>query len=845
MKKYQKIKFLLTGLTVMSPLLIAASCNDKQPSKPGSETPQNPTPPESSKPLDKQGSENPIPPANGNGSTNGTDTTVTINYFNDNETKEFIKNKDFNTLFDYSTRYPFNSKTAQEYLDNIDEYLTITAKEPRLKFRVLNHSENNNEITLFMNFNDNDDINQFFTLRGFKVDNTPKLQNPNSRPSANEEVNYFNSSNLEKYEKDIKALLSSIKSQQYARSTNINLTKKQEFNEKAKKLGLPDYDTMNDLGWTVPEYDTTGNSLVGLNIKKTSNSTLNSWVDWYGKDQYKNVGLARTLTNEHYVNIAHQTFQTSFNRWLYSDNESERNTIAQLLKNDEDLKLLANKITDEQKKQEILGKIKSDSSHGVLERYRMQIWEELVKQNNNDHEKAAVIYTEYVKNQREKLKQRVNANNTLSEITKQTVLRQIDKAENFTNLENSSRNQVNGNGTSFILDYELAENGKYPTKFYFATNYHVVDGFDENNISGFGLTRLDKQYPSLFSTLKVNFLEDKINTFSLPKKAFKRIMDGRDFFNWDPNSFSTDKSNTTKEFLDIAIFEVDFSKLSGSNELYGKSTPEEFAQYVTNDYANLPENKKLSLPTYDYLSSHDKIDVPIIKNQKDKKPFEEYDQLYGVSYPATSSNGFLDFYLDQYEDAYALKNAKNTFSLWTNADYNLYKSAIPQDQEKRKRLERGNHLSHSVILRTFKEKHGVYDRFLSAPVVGKTYVSNDDGKPYYQSGLAYLYKGYAPGGGASGSSVRNQRNELVGLVTTAYLQQVLTSGLAIRSQGFDFENLFNGYNLPQYDVVYGGGKDQAKSFRETIKSLYPNKRTWLFKEGLDTIPEKYQFTANK
>ncbi|MCU9938520.1 hypothetical protein NWQ34_02400 [Mycoplasmopsis felis] len=73
---------------------------------------------------------------------------------------------------------------------------------------------------------------------------------------------------------------------------------------------------------------------------------------------------------------------------MYSDNESERNTIAQLLKNDEDLKLLANKITDEQKKQEILEKIKPDSSRGVLERYRTQIWEELVKQNNNDQEKA-------------------------------------------------------------------------------------------------------------------------------------------------------------------------------------------------------------------------------------------------------------------------------------------------------------------------------------------------------------------------------------------------------------------------------------------------------------------------
>ncbi|WAM01862.1 hypothetical protein ONA02_04315 [Mycoplasmopsis felis] len=72
-------------------------------------------------------------------------------------------------------------KQHKNIWDNIDEYLTITAKEPRLKFRVLNHSENNNEITLFINFNDNDDISQFFTLSGFKVDNTPKLQNPNSK----------------------------------------------------------------------------------------------------------------------------------------------------------------------------------------------------------------------------------------------------------------------------------------------------------------------------------------------------------------------------------------------------------------------------------------------------------------------------------------------------------------------------------------------------------------------------------------------------------------------------------------------------------------------------------------
>ncbi|MCU9937760.1 DUF31 family protein [Mycoplasmopsis felis] len=43
------------------------------------------------------------------------------------------------------------------------------------------------------------------------------------------------------------------------------------------------------------------------------------------------------------------------------------------------------------------------------------------------------------------------------------------------------------------------------------------------------------------------------------------------------------------------------------------------------------------------------------------------------------------------------------------------------------------------------------------------YISTQDNKHYINFGLEYTPRWYAPGGGASGSSVRNQRNELVGV----------------------------------------------------------------------------------
>ncbi len=68
---------------------------------------------------------------------------------------------------------------------------------------------------------------------------------------------------------------------------------------------------------------------------------------------------------------------------------------------------------------------------------------------------------------------------------------------------------------------------------------------------------------------------------------------------------------------------------------------------------------------------------------------------------------------------------------------------------------------------------------------------------------------------------------------------------AFRSEGYDYHGLYGSYNLPQYDLIYGGGKDQKTSYRQAMMALYKNKNiaTALFPNGFgeDQIPSAFKF----
>ncbi|WP_254427682.1 MIP family Ig-specific serine endopeptidase [Mycoplasma capricolum] len=141
------------------------------------------------------------------------------------------------------------------------------------------------------------------------------------------------------------------------------------------------------------------------------------------------------------------------------------------------------------------------------------------------------------------------------------------------------------------------------------------------------------------------------------------------------------------------------------------------------------------------------------------------------------------------------------------------------------------------------------DAFLASSRVGnKLYKLK--GKEYFQYGLQLMPRFYAPSGGASGSSVRNNKNELIGVFHVANNSAKTGLAAVFISPGYDYKKLFGDYNLVEYDLIYGGAKHQVNSYRFELYKKYKNNsnfRTALFNKGLTRelgIPKEFQFKEN-
>lgn len=424
---------------------------------------------------------------------------------------------------------------------------------------------------------------------------------------------------------------------------------------------------------------------------------------------------------------------------------------------------------------------------------------------------------------------------------------------------------LNTSGTMWILDAQLKDNEKYPTRFFFGTNVHVADALSKKTAT-VTIKRLSKTV-GVNSTLKPTNFDPNIETFIFrmnnneDRRVFKTIFAAKNYLSTSPSQYLVEgqkqKYKDIEEFSDFAVLEMDLSKLIDQNltgkidqynevsmhasEDHGGISPlfnapknaVELSKRITNDYA-VEKDNQIKLLKKSYLNNYETINSPLIKSNID--PSSKKDSVLLVGYPTT----VFDWYLSKkpYENAKYLDKeiTKYNQSLWTNNYSSHYESSNSQNEEV------GSRLSYLMGPRTFNLKPGVVDAFISSPKIGKEFYRSSDGKQYINFGLEYMPRFYAPGGGASGSSMRNQNNELIGAYHLSYQGEGTGLVAALRSEGFKYEGLFGSYDLPQYDLIFGSGKNQTNSFRQTLVAESKDIKTILMPDGVENIPAGYDFT---
>ncbi|WP_444850753.1 Ig-specific serine endopeptidase MIP [Mycoplasma procyoni] len=598
---------------------------------------------------------------------------------------------------------------------------------------------------------DGKEYNKKIQYTGFKqqqnfLDKDGFIKDPNFNVSEDEKVNYFKTSQDDRFKVDNKKYTDSLKAsfQGYRSSETLSPEKEAELNKIAEELKLDTWENQKYKGFSIPVLE---DGKVKLSINdRAEQGKRSSWADFIPNGaEFTQHGVPRYLLNDKYKDFALQTYSLTM---TYQDPEAPNDPL------------------------------KSRSTSGT-------IW---------------------------------------------------------------------------ILDYMKNDDKEsYPTKWFFGTNFHVADVLNKK-IKGFSLTKLNPE-TGIHTKLGLIEYDERFQKLFSPKfekdKGLKILYSADDYLNSKPADFlekeQAKKYKDAEEFADFAVIELDFKELDNNAVFAGQTIGEDGSKFLdksllakefTNDYANKTE-KQIKFLEKDYLHDYTRIDRPKLKTELEKwrKEDGKWDELYLLGYPSARE----DFDFDKYEEEADNARKERSLELFTNGDHTLFNKiskneineqyTIPQEK-----WDRGWNLSYALGNRVFADKPGITDEFITATRVGKDFIiSEKDKKTLIGSGLSYMPQYYSPLGGASGSSARTQDNKVIGAYHAS--QRSVKTGLitALRSEGFDYKGFYGSYNLPQYDLIYGGGKDQKTSYRQALEKKYPGKTTNIFKEVGYKIPTEFQF----
>ena len=401
-------------------------------------------------------------------------------------------------------------------------------------------------------------------------------------------------------------------------------------------------------------------------------------------------------------------------------------------------------------------------------------------------------------------------------------------------------------GTAWILDYQLVDgvnqnpNGNsydetnYPTKWYLATNTHVMDDlkvvnsiYKETNTSlqpsksttkaifkkinnpeignGNGKYQQSSLNNSAYEIFDISLVE---NGHPSSNPAVTPIFLGFDYLKSSPNEFinnlppMVDKVpgfDTIEEMADFSVFEIDFEKITDIPSQFNNN-PHLFARHFSSNYANWSNKEQFKIPDSSLLKNKEKV---------------ENKTYYALGFPQEAANGGSHITDNVY--LYCNKPQSDNF-----------------DKSK------GSHLVKERHYNTFKNQRGLFDLMIGSPDFGyalnpinSNIVSSQGIVPYIYQGLAYVDQNGDMKGGSSGSIFVDEDNYIYGIHFASDFTAHVGINFALRSEGYDYKGAYGKYNLQPYDLIYGGYINQKQSYREQLIKLYGSKiKTNIFKKGL-------------
>ncbi len=357
-------------------------------------------------------------------------------------------------------------------------------------------------------------------------------------------------------------------------------------------------------------------------------------------------------------------------------------------------------------------------------------------------------------------------------------------------------------GTGWILDYQLTEDGSYPTTWYIATNAHVIQNLKIPN-EVISPVRYELEESPFTNTKQVILQRVKTENIVLgqdfgdsqnlnmyervyiPATNLKTIFIGLDYLETTPSMFSIDGQwQDTEEYIDFAVMEVKFSS-------------SEEAKTFTQNYV------EKSSRHFKYRKES------ILKNYNLK-----IDNGYSViGFPDTSSGSTPYF---------------RPVSMYSNRPAAMDKNEpiIANDQF--------SNLATSPYYNTFTDRLGMFDASLGLSFFGMDYRQAYGLNRWYSSwGLTYPIDYSNLGAGSSGSMLRDKNGYTVGIYFAADPRAGIGLAQALYCEGFNYQGKYGKFNLEGYDIIEGGFPNQKISYKDNLRIIYGNEfKTHLFPNGL-------------